>query len=349
MNSKKGITRKRREKLREGEKGLSWDYFDPKGNLIADPEMIQRCNKLVLPPAWEEVWISSDPESNLQATGKDAKGRLQYRYHENWTKARAEAKFDGLTGFAHHLPTIRKHVEADLQLEGMPKNKVVALVVKLMDIYHIRVGNDEYARKNESYGLTTLKEGHMTIDRSKSAEGELDAIFEFKGKSGKDWSIRIWEDDLALLIEESGKVGGLDEHQDLFRYEDGNGRDFDIKSNHINEYLDAITPKNHKVTAKDFRTWAATWKMASRLSQQLDPDKITARKRLATQVIKTVASDLGNTPTVCRSSYIHPAILNDWQEGTFRNKWHKQQDSRKMKGLSKEETITLKYLEGILD
>jgi DNA topoisomerase-1 len=344
-DQKKGISRIKRKTLRAGEKGMSWDYFNQKGQLISDEAIIQRCNKLVLPPAWEDVWISSDPESNLQATGKDAKGRLQYRYHENWTKARAEKKFDGLTGFAHHLPIIRKHVEADIQLSGMPRKKVVALVVKLMDIYHIRVGNDEYARKNQSYGLTTLKEGHMTIDRSKTAEGELDAIFEFKGKSGKDWSIRIWEDDLALLIEESGKVGGLDTSQDLFRYEDENGRDFDIKSNHINEYLDAITPKNHKVTAKDFRTWAATWKMASRLSKQLDPEKATARKKLATQIIKTVSSDLGNTPTVCRSSYIHPAILNDWQEGTFRSKWNKHLDERKLKGLSKEETITLRYLE----
>ena len=155
-----GISRKKRNKLRAGEKGISWDYFDENGTLLSDKETIERCNKLVLPPAWEEVWICTDPESNLQATGKDAKGRLQYRYHENWTKVRSEKKFDGLTGFAHHLPTIRKHVESDLKLVGMPKKKVVALVVKLMDLYHIRVGNDEYARKNQSYGLTTLNRAH---------------------------------------------------------------------------------------------------------------------------------------------------------------------------------------------
>ncbi|MEQ8424676.1 MAG: hypothetical protein RIA63_08185, partial [Cyclobacteriaceae bacterium] len=195
-----------------------------------------------------------------------------------------------------------------------------------------------------SYGLTTLKEGHMKIDRSRQAEGELDAVFEFIGKSGKLWKRRIWEDDLALLIDESGAIGGRKKSQDLFRYEDQNGNDFDIKSNHINEYLDAITAEHEKVTAKDFRTWAATWKAASRLSRQLDPDTATARKRVSNEVIKTVASDLGNTPTVCRSSYIHPTILSDWSEGTFRSKWNKAAKAKKLSGLSKEETATLKYL-----
>jgi len=341
----KGITRKRRKSLRKGEKGLSWNYYDPSGKMITHQEEIRRCNKLVIPPAWEEVWISPDPSSNLQATGKDAKGRLQYRYHENWTQARAAEKFNGLTAFARLLPRIRMRVDADMQKEGMPKEKVVALVIKLMDLYHIRVGNYEYARKNKSYGLTTLKEGHVTIDRSAEAEGELDAIFEFTGKSGKEWRRRIWEDDLALLIEASGKVGGLSDTQDLFRYEDENGRDFDIKSTHINEYLDRLTAKDKKVTAKEFRTWAATWKAAYRLSKQLDPDKITARKKVANEVVKTVALDLGNTPAVCRSSYIHPLILSDWMEGKFRNRWNMSSKNRKLKGLAKAETTTLVYLE----
>ncbi len=342
----KGISRKRRKKLRVGEKIPGWDFYDQAGDLISDQSTIDRCNKLVLPPAWEAVWISPDGEGNLQATGKDAKGRIQYRYHDNWTQARAAQKFEGLTAFGRILPTIRKKVEADLSLQGMPKDRVVALVIKLMDLYHIRVGNDEYARKNKSYGLTTLTEGHMTIDRSVEAEGDLDAVFEFTGKSGKLWRIRIWEDDLALLIEASGKVGGLHKSQDLFRYEDESGKDFDIKSNHINEYLDKIASKHRQVTAKDFRTWAATWKAASRLSKQLDPDTATARKKVANQVVKTVASDLGNTPTVCRSSYIHPAILTDWANGGFRNKWNKADNGRKMKGLSKEESAVFRYLEG---
>ncbi len=340
----KGITRKIKNKVVKGKKVIAWDYFDPKGNLIIDNATIGRCNKLVLPPAWVEVWISTDAESHLQATGKDAKGRKQYRYHEEWTKSRSAKKFEGMIGFANILPTIRRKIESDLKLKGMPRDKVVALVIKLMDIYHIRVGNDEYAKKNKSYGLTTLTEGHLTIDRSDSAEGELDAIFEFTGKSGKLWKRRIWEDDLALLIEASGKVGGNSKSQDLFRYEDNNGRDFDIKSNHINEYLDKIASKHQKVTAKDFRTWAATSKTAYRLSKQLDPDSKTARKKVLNQVIKTVSSDLGNTPTVCRSSYIHPSIMLDWEDGSFRKKWNKSVGNNKIRGLSKEETATLFYI-----
>jgi DNA topoisomerase-1 len=339
-----GVTRKRKFTRNGNKKILYWDYYDPRGKLISDKKTKERCNKLVLPPAWEEVWISLNAKANLQATGKDAKGRVQYRYHENWTKARAAEKFDGMKGFAKTLPVIRKQVELDLKLTGMPRQKVAALIVKLIDRYHFRVGNDEYAKTNKSYGLTTLKEGHMKLDYSRQSEGELDAVFEFMGKSGKLWKRRIWEDDLALLIKASGEVGGKKKSQDLFRYEDSNGNDFDIKSNHINEYLDAITATTGKVTAKDFRTWAATWKAAFRLSEQLDPDTAHGRKRVANEVIKTVASDLGNTPAICRSSYIYPSILTDWTEGIFRTKWNRARRSKKVSGLSKEETATLNYL-----
>ena len=218
--AKKGITRKKRG----SGKGLAWDYFDSRGKRITSQKVIERCNKLVLPPAWVNVWISPDPNADLQATGVDAKGRRQYRYHVDWTKARAEEKFDSMTGFAKILPTIRKKVTADLRLRGMPKDKVVALIVTLIDRYHFRVGNDEYAKANKSYGLTTMKEGHMVIDRSRNAEGKHDAIFEFMGKSGKLWKRRIWEDDLVALIIASGKVGGASKKQDLFRYEDEDRR-----------------------------------------------------------------------------------------------------------------------------
>jgi DNA topoisomerase-1 len=309
--TKKGISRKKTRAQK-----LTWEYFDHSGKKISNKKIIERCNKLVLPPAWADVWISIDATANLQATGKDVKGRLQYRYHENWTLARAAEKFDSMIGFAQLLPIIRKEVDRDLKRHGMPKEKVVALIIKLIDLYHFRVGNDEYAKQNNSYGLTTLKEGHMIIDRSKNAEGKGDAVFEFVGKSGKLWKRRIWEDDLVKIIQASGDVGGKNKNQDLFRYHDKNGNDYDVKANHINEYLDAITP-NADVTAKDFRTWAATWKAAFRLSRQLDPDSERARKKVANEVVKTVASDLGNTPTVCRSSYIHPKILNDWSSGTL--------------------------------
>lgn len=337
---KKGISRK---KSKAGKK-LVWHYFDHRGKKISNTKIVDRCNKLVLPPAWVDVWISIDATANLQATGKDVKGRLQYRYHEKWTLARAAEKFDSMIGFANLLPSIRKKVAHDLKLHGMPKEKVVALIIKLIDLYHFRVGNDEYAKQNNSYGLTTLKEGHMIIDRSRNAEGKGDAVFEFVGKSGKLWKRRIWEDDLVKIIQASGEVGGKNKNQDLFRYHDKNGSDYDVKANHINEYLDAITPKNTNVTAKDFRTWAATWKTAARLSRQLDPDTDRARKRVANEVVKTVASDLGNTPTVCRSSYIHPTILSDWASGNFRPKWNKASKGRKHNGLTREETVTFNYL-----
>ncbi len=343
--SRTGISRKKRSVRSDGKKSFRWDYYDSKGKLISNAKTVERCNKLVLPPAWKDVWISPEADAHLQATGVDAKGRLQYRYHQSWTTARASEKFDGMTGFAELLPTIRKKVAVDLKADGMPREKVVALIIRLIDRYYFRVGNDEYARMNKSYGLTTLKKGHMRIDRSAKAEGELDAVFEFIGKSGKLWKVRIWEDELARLIEQSGKIGSRQSHKDLFRYEDSHGNDFDIKSNHINEYLDDITSGRGKVTAKDFRTWAATWKTAFRLSEQIDPDTAHARKRVSNDVIKTVSTDLGNTPAVCRSSYIHPAILSDWAEGRFRPRWNKATKGRKVSGLSKEETCTLYYLD----
>jgi DNA topoisomerase-1 len=339
-----GISRKKRTIRKSSKTIVAWDYFDAKGKRISNKQTIDRCNKLVLPPAWVDVWISSDANAPLQATGKDAKGRLQYRYHNTWTAARAAEKFDGMAPFAELLPHIRRKVAKDLKRPGMPKDKVVALIIQLIDRYHFRVGNDEYAKANNSYGLTTLKKGHVVFDRSRKAEGKLDAIFEFVGKSGKLWKRRIWEDDLATLIDQSGKVGSNHKHHDLFRYEDGRGNDFDVKSNHVNEYLDAVTAEFGSVTAKDFRTWAATWKTAFRLSQQLDPNTATARKKVLNEVIKTVSSDLGNTPSVCRSSYIHPSIMTDWSEGRFRGRWNKAKKARKVNGLSAEETATLGYL-----
>jgi DNA topoisomerase-1 len=340
-----GITRKRFKIQRNKKTTWRFEYYNPNGKLIATRKVIERCNKLVLPPAWEDVWISTDPEANLQATGRDAKGRLQYKYHVNWTQAQAEKKFDGMVAFATMLPGIRKRADVDLKLEGMPKEKVVALIVKLIDLYHFRVGNDEYAKKNKSYGLTTIKKGHVTFDRSKNAEGKIDAVFEFVGKSGKLWKRRIWEDDLAMMIADSGAIGSQSNNVDLFKYQDASGVVHDIKSHHVNEYLDSITPNGEKVTAKDFRTWAATWKTASRLAKQLDPDTATARKKIANEVVKTVASDLGNTPAVCRSSYIHPSILSDWTDGSFRRRWNAAvKSNRKVVRLSKEETTALAYI-----
>lgn len=338
--NQKGISRKRKKS-----KKVAWNYYNAAGKLISDKKIIDRCNKLVLPPAWKDVWISTNPNAHLQATGKDVKGRLQYKYHTKFTKARSDEKFDGILTFANTLSIIRKKIQTDIRLPGMPKNKVVALIVMLIDRYHFRVGNDEYAKKNKSYGLTTLKKGHVTIDKSGQAEGKMDIIFEFKGKSNQQWKTRITEDKLALLIKASGDLTGKGKNNDLFCYEDENGSHCDIKANHINEYLDSITPESTKITSKEFRTWAATWKTAFRLSQQKDADAQYAKKRIANEVVKTVAEDLRNTVTVCRSSYIHPVILEDWLEGSFRAKWNAANKGKNLSGLSKQESITVRYLD----
>ncbi len=352
---------------------LTWDYWDESGKRVIAKKTIERFNKMVIPPAWAEVWLSPDVRGHLQATGKDAKGRLQYRYHDDWTAMKSVMKFDGLAGFARQIPKIRKRVEADLDLPYRKRSKmglarVCATVVNLMDLVHIRVGSDEYARKNESYGLTTLKEGHFKTITGEKAEGFHDAHFFFEGKSGKTWDLIIEDDDLVDLIKASRKVGGKDKNQDLFRYDTLSGGDADLKAEHINQYIRDAT--SHDYTAKDFRTWAATWKTAARFARVIDADgdewidglkENLALKKLSTggeiaistpkqrqkamlAVIDTVAGDLRNTRTVCRSSYIHPTLLADWENEKFAEKWEAAGKNRKIAGLDRDESSTLYYL-----
>ncbi|HIG20905.1 MAG TPA: DNA topoisomerase IB [Candidatus Poseidoniales archaeon] len=244
---------------------IAYEYKLPDGKKLVDKRRISILNSLAVPPAWTDVWLCIDEKGHIQATGKDAKGRLQYRYHPDWNAIKADIKFANVDDFAMMLPRLRDRVKADLNLSGMPLEKSVALVIKLMDLYHIRIGSDEYAKQNESYGLTTLQEGHIKIIKGKKAEGKIDAIFDFIGKSGKHWKILIEDDDLAILIEESGKVGGKDKTQDLFRYENADGADFDVKAEHINNYIeDALDGTRY--TAKEFRTWSASWKTGARLA-----------------------------------------------------------------------------------
>jgi DNA topoisomerase-1 len=255
----KGITRKN---IGNEEDGIKWQYKAPKGEL--SEERIAEFNALAVPPAWNDIWYCSNERGHIQATGKDAKGRVQYRYHPDWIKIKADLKYAGVDEFALALPSLRERVEDDLQMKGMPLEKVVALVIRLMDIFHIRIGSDEYAKENESYGLTTLQEGHVRFIRGNKAEGKLDAVLDFTGKSGKHWHLLIEDDNLAKMIEDSGKVGGKEEKQDLFRYVADNGRDFDIKAGHINRYIEEATDIAY--TAKNFRTWAASWKTGARLA-----------------------------------------------------------------------------------
>ena len=295
-----GITRMKIEVPPEekgGKPTIRWDYAMPDGSDISDEERVTALNALAVPPAWTDVWYCPDDRGHIQATGKDGKGRLQYRYHPDWIRIKSDLKYAAIDEFAEMgLPLIRERVEADLELPGMPKDKVVALVVRLMDLFHIRIGSDEYAKENDSYGLTTMKEGHVVFLKGDQAEGDIDAVFDFPGKSGKRWRLLIEDDQLATLIKESGEVGGQDEEEDLFRYRDEDENDHDIKGDHINRYLEAAMAGGDddeapvSYTAKAFRTWAASWKTGARLAlvAEASDEEITALPDLFASAVDAV-------------------------------------------------------------
>ncbi len=404
----KGITRKKVEvkaKGKDEKDTFYWDYYEPNGKKLQNEERINFFNSLVVPPAWVDVWFCPNSKGHIQATGKDVKGRTQYRYHPEWIKKKSDLKFSNIDEFAKYgLVSIRDRVSDDLKLEKMNKFKSTALVIRLMDLFHIRVGSDQYAKENESYGLTTLTEGHCIPVTGDEAEGEIDQIFDFTGKSGKHWRLLIEDDDLAKMIQESRLIGDdqkedkSDDSQDLFMFLDDNDEPKDLKAEHINEYLDSCTDAKTKYTAKDFRTWAASWKTAARLvmiseatSEEINQipnllddalkkvegtdwedypiifwkgvhlrraqglaklaksEKLpgsTDKERLASMlaVIDTVAGDLGNTRAVCRSSYIRPMIMDDWENRKFIENWNSVKNRKLLIGLSKEESITATYM-----
>ena len=249
--SRKMITVKAKE---EGEKdGFYWDYFGVNGKKLNNEKRISFFNSLVVPPAWTDVWFCPDQRGHIQATGKDAKGRTQYRYHPDWIKKKSDLKFSNIDEFAKYgLVSIRDRVSDDLKLDIMNKYKSTALVIRLMDLFHIRVGSDQYAKENDSYGLTTLTEGHCKPLTGDEAEGEIDVIFDFTGKSGKHWRLLIEDDNLAKMIEESRLIGdeekedASDDTQDLFMFLDENNKSKDLKAEHINEYLDGCTDAKTK-------------------------------------------------------------------------------------------------------
>ncbi|MBR79583.1 MAG: hypothetical protein CMA88_02215 [Euryarchaeota archaeon] len=375
--SKPGISRKKLESASEEDGGsptISWKYSMPDGKKLDNEDRVEFLNSLAVPPAWTDVWFCTEENGHIQATGKDSNGRLQYRYHPKWNEYKSILKYQNVDEFAIALNELRREVRADLGANKMLRDKSVAIVVWLIDRYHIRVGSDQYAQENESYGLTTLQEGHVKFWKGKKAiEGDIDAVLAFTGKSGKEWKLLIKDDNIAKLMEESGKIGGKEKTQDLFRYLDEKGNDFDIKAEHINDYLERHM--KHRYTAKDFRTWAASWKTAARLSMVSEASESeisklpgiykeaverseesgfppyvtwsgrtlkgaeglaklaesgklpgeTDKERSATMlaVIDTVAADLGNTRTVCRSSYIRPMFMNDWEAGIFTERWAK--------------------------
>ena len=283
---------------------LGFKYIGPDGKVIRQPAQLRRIRALAVPPAWTDVWICVDPRGHLQATGRDARGRKQYRYHPQWRVCRDETKYDRLQAFAAALPKIRARTTADLARTGLPREKVLAAVVQLLEKSLIRVGNEEYARDNKSFGLTTLQDKHVVVKGSTLR-------FEFRGKSGKRHAVDVNDRRLARIVKQCQDLPG----QDLFQYVDDEGARCDVTSGDVNAYLKDITGRDF--TAKDFRTWSGTV-LAMTALRELDRAESQAKaKKNVLKAIEAVAGVLGNTRAVCRKSYIHPAVVDSYMDGSM--------------------------------
>ena len=289
-----GISRRR--------SGNGFTYLARDGTRLSDPVHLARIKSLAIPPAWQDVWICPFADGHIQATGRDSKGRKQYRYHARFREVRDGTKYEHLVLFANTLPAIRKIVGEHMAMRGLPRKKVLATVVHLLETTLIRVGNDDYAKQNKSYGLTTLKNRHVEVDGS-------EVRFRFTGKSGKQWSLRVRDRRIAKTIRACQELPG----QELIQYVDDEGRPQDVTSTDVNAYLKEITGKD--ITAKDFRTWAGTVLAAMALSEMQSFDSAAQAKRNLRAAIEKVASRLGNTATICRKCYVHPEVLNSYVDG----------------------------------
>ncbi|MDQ3344721.1 MAG: DNA topoisomerase IB [Chloroflexota bacterium] len=284
--------------------GKAFSYIGADGDRIDDQGRIAWFKGLAIPPAWTDVWISPIKHGHIQATGRDAGGRKQYRYHPRWREVRDEAKYGRLIEFARTLPKIRRRTDRDLRRRGYPRDKVLALVVRLLEATLIRVGNEEYARDNGSFGLSTLRGRHV--------KGDGPGIeFSFKGKSGKEHVVPLRDRRLARLVKQCQEMPG----QELFQYIDGDGQRRSIDSGEINEYLREISGEDF--TAKDFRTWAGTVAASMALQDFLEIDDEAGRKKAIVGAIEKVAGQLGNTPAVSRACYVHPEVINSYLDGTL--------------------------------
>jgi DNA topoisomerase-1 len=278
-------------------------YFDPAGQRIKAPDEIKRINALAVPPAYTNVWICADPRGHLQATGRDARGRKQYRYHPRWREVRDADKYSRLRDFGQALPKLRKRLEALLDAPGFSRDKVMATVITLLDATLIRVGNTQYARENRSYGLTTLRSRHVEVNGSA-------ILFQFRGKSGVEHQITVKDRRLARIIKRCLEIPG----QDLFQYLDEQGERHTVSSSDVNAYLQTLTGADF--TAKDYRTWAGS-ALALSVLRELQWEPESDAKRHVVAMVKDVAKQLGNTPAVCRKCYIHPAVLEGFMLGAL--------------------------------
>jgi len=292
--------------------GPGFRYTRADGRPVRSPADLKRIRALAIPPAWKDVWISSDPKGHLQATGRDKRGRKQYRYHREWRACRDSNKFDRLEAFATVLPAIRARTAAHVARPGLSREKVLATLVQLLEKSLIRVGNEEYAKANRSFGLTTLRDQHVEVKGSTLR-------FQFRGKSGKRHNVDVSDRRLARIVRQCRDLPG----QELFQYVDDEGRTQDVNSSDVNEYLRTITGTDF--TAKDFRTWAATVLAATALRELAGdgvgrPVSPAQAKKHVLLAIEAVAGVLGNTPAICRKSYIHPAVLECYMDGSMPRK-----------------------------
>jgi DNA topoisomerase-1 len=321
-----GITRKR--------KGNSFAYYAPNGRLIRDRALLRRIRSLAVPPAYEDVWICPDPQGHIQATGRDERGRKQYRYHPSWRALRDETKYEHVVKFGKLLPRIRQRVAADMRRPGLSRRKVLATVVSLLEKTLIRIGNADYAKENKSYGLTTLRNRHVAVNGT-------ELYFEFKGKSGKLWRLKVKDRRVARVVRACQDLPG----QHLFQYLEADGSRQAVTSSDVNSYLREITGRD--ITAKDFRTWAGTVLAAMALAEFASFDSTAAAKRNLKAAIERVAKRLGNTVTICRKCYVHPAILDAYLDGELLVNWQREAEGElrdELGSLGSEEAAVLAFL-----
>ncbi len=320
--------------IRRQRSGKGMRYLDPDRRPVRDPATLSRIKALAIPPAWTKVWISPWPNGHIQATGRDDRGRKQYRYHAKWHSLRNESKYGRTLAFGRSLAKIRRATDRDLKLDGLPRRKVLAAVVRLLETTLIRVGNDKYARDNNSFGLTTMRDRHAKI------EGGT-VRFQFRGKSGINHSVAINDRRLAQVVKRCQELPG----QELLQYIDDEGQVRDIGSDDVNEYLRTITGEDF--TAKDFRTWAGTV-LATIALQEFEAfdSKVQAKKNIV-RAIESVARKLGNTPSVCRKCYVHPGVIDAYLEGTMLDSLRRRalEQMADVRGLSPEESAVLVLLQ----
>jgi DNA topoisomerase I len=322
-----GITRRRAGKF--------FTYMDSSGRRVRDTDTLRRIRSLAIPPAWTEVWICPSPTGHVQAVGRDARGRKQYRYHPRWRDIRDETKYARMLAFARVLPSIRARVERDLGRSGLSRDKILATVVRLLETTLIRVGNEEYVRQNRSFGLTTMRDHHVAVSGSMLR-------FHFRGKSGKEHAVDVRDPRLARIVRRCQELPG----QELFQYVDEGGARQTIDSADVNAYLREIA--GDEFTAKDFRTWAGTVLAALALAEvKAFTSKRQARRNIV-RAVESVARRLGNTPAICRKGYVHPAVIDAYLDGVTLDAFRRRTEraiTEDIGGLSRDEAVVLGMLQ----